>query len=317
MRLPLITTLAALAMARFGSGFVYRTNDDVYALDKVMGWKEVQDYGFTTLSAGVDDSVWAVSEGNLPYRFTGKRWGLIPGKLQAVAGLDMNTAWGISPGYSVYRFFNGIWQVHPGKLTAISAATNDGYVEDVEHVWGISPSNTLWYCYFQPRLNKCKWKAVPKPNGLRVLAVASVGDGTAFALFDVRDALGNVVYRWNGSSWSLIDERLVSIGNGCNGKVAGFTAEGTIRVFSSDTNSVVLLEGQTRDPAQVRVGRTKRLDHRGKQVGRLQTTQPHQTASSPSEKSPPYITPTSPSPPKSLHQTPSQTPPQPRKVRVL
>ncbi|KAK9765904.1 hypothetical protein K7432_005403 [Basidiobolus ranarum] len=254
MILPWLSIFSILSVVKVGSAYVYRTSEDVYTVEKGYRWEALEDFGFTSISAGVDDTAWAVTKDNGLYRFTGKRWGLIPGKIRSIASLDMNTAWAVSPSGSIYRFFNGIWKGYPGKLTYISAAMADGYVDRVEHVWGISPGNTIWYSYYQPREDKCSWKSMRKPNGLRALAIASVGDGTAFALFDVRDAQGYVVYRWNGSSWSLIDERFVSISNGSNGRVVGFMADGTIRLFSSDTMSWSTIHAPGLNPKTVSVG---------------------------------------------------------------
>ncbi|ORX91226.1 hypothetical protein K493DRAFT_379187 [Basidiobolus meristosporus CBS 931.73] len=244
--------VSVLAITQFASGFLYKSTRK-YSVSK---WTPVEDHQFKHISAGEDDSLWGLSGDGEVLRYWEQGWKRLPGTIYDLSALNVYIAWGIGPSSGVFRFNGDSWYQINGELKKISASTQDVDVHNVEHIWGITKHNTLWYCYYQVGYNQCEWTKVPKPNNLKIIEIASSVDGTAFGLFDIPGEKGYLTYWYHGGRWQLTEHRFSHISTSSNRKVIGMTPKGDVKVYEADSSTWKSVNTTGLMPEMVTVGQS-------------------------------------------------------------
>ncbi|KAK9765248.1 hypothetical protein K7432_006561 [Basidiobolus ranarum] len=228
MRNIFFLSLSILTWALLSESYLYKA----VGKDK---WTEVKDIGVRQISVGYDDAVWGLTNDQEVFTYVDGHWTRIPGSIQSISAINKHIAWGIGPENAIFRFTNGKWYQVNGQLSSISVTRQqDLYGEVVEHIWGISPTNRLWYCrYRQEDRFQCKWSSLRSPKKSRVVAIASASGGDLYALIDIRDANGYQMYWYHKGEWTVLDQRLVQISSTAKGgKVIGHDAKGNIHILN-------------------------------------------------------------------------------------
>ncbi|ORX93046.1 hypothetical protein K493DRAFT_375804 [Basidiobolus meristosporus CBS 931.73] len=224
--LPLFA-LSVLSCALLGEGYLYTSAGE-------SKWSEVKDIGIRQISAGYDDAVWGLTNAQEVFVYTEDGWNKVPGNIQAVSAINKYSAWGIGQDNAVFRFTNGKWYQVNGQLSSISVSQQkDLYGNRFEHVWGISPTNRLWYCKYQlSDRYQCQWSSVRAPKDSHVVALAAA-DESVYALVDARNGLGYQMYWYHKGRWAVLDQRLTQISSSVRaGKIIGHDAKGNIHILS-------------------------------------------------------------------------------------
>jgi hypothetical protein len=108
---------------------------------------------FRDLSAGVDGSLWAVTQDSRPVRFKGgATWELVPGVVRDVSIGSLKETWGLDSGGQIFRMSPEGWRMQKGPKMKSLTAGSDGTL------WGLNAPQG-WV--FRRKAGANEWEMLP------------------------------------------------------------------------------------------------------------------------------------------------------------
>ena len=161
-------------------------------------------------------NAWVVNQAGNIFTWVGGDWSRVQGSASDI-GAGGGAVWAIGRttlggGFNIMRWNNGSWQDIPGAAVRID-------VNQAGQAWVVNDRGDAF------RWNGSTWVGAPGKQG-RDISVGSDGQVFMVGWDDVGD--GYPIYRWTGTSWTLVDGALKNISVGPNGLIWGTNSRGNI-----------------------------------------------------------------------------------------
>lgn len=153
-------------------------------------WQEMPDApALLQVSVRAANEVWGLGSGDEIWRWDGKTWSQVDGRLISISAAGDGSVWGVNRGGMIFRRDGNSWQAVEGQLVQISAARNN-------EVWGVNANKDIW------RWNGSAWTQVAG----KLNQVTAGAEGTVWGLRD-----DGAIVRREGEQWQVVQGGLVQV----------------------------------------------------------------------------------------------------------